>query len=189
MANWIKIVTNKWWFKDSEQEVDLDSLVKGEGITVLPAATDLGTPKVDVIAEKSGATGVTIDGVLIKDSLAVSGIASVTNLTEQSLIITSVASSAAPTPARASIKTMLCITALAEAATLGAPTGSPQNGDCLLVRYKDNATARAIGHNAIYRAIGVTLLTTTVISKTHYEFFVYNSAATKWDCLAVGSEA
>ena len=33
MANWIKLITNKIWFKDSEQEVDLDSLVKGENTT------------------------------------------------------------------------------------------------------------------------------------------------------------
>ena len=69
MANYIKVVTNKLIFSDIEQtDKDLDSLVKGEGITALPAATDLGTPKVDIIAEKTAMAGITIDGLLIKDN-------------------------------------------------------------------------------------------------------------------------
>jgi hypothetical protein len=59
----------------------------------------------------------------------------------------------------------------------------------LLVRYKDNATARTLAYNAIYRAIGVTLKTTTVISKTGYFLSIYNSADTKWDIISVGEEA
>lgn len=105
------------------------------------------------------------------------------------LYSSTIASSATPTPVRGAKRNLFTVTALAEAATLAEPSGTPEEGDTLLIRFKDNGTARAIGHNAIYRAIGITLLTTTVISKTHYEFFVYNASDSKWDCLAVGSEA
>jgi len=58
-----------------------------------------------------------------------------------------------------------------------------------VIRIKDNGTARAISYGSQYRAIGVTLPTTTVISKTLYLAMVYNAADTKWDVLAVGQEA
>jgi len=81
------------------------------------------------------------------------------------------------------------VTAIAQAFTIAAPTGTVANGQKLLIRIKDNGTARAITWNAIYRAIGVTLPATTVLSKTHYIGAVYNSNATKWDVVAVGVEA
>lgn len=101
-------------------------------------------------------------------------------------IITEVASSATPTPAIASKKTVYIITALAEAATFGVPTGSPTQNNTLLYRIKDNATARALSFNAIYRAgTDISLPTTTVLSKTLYIGFMYNSTDTKWDLLFV----
>lgn len=80
-------------------------------------------------------------------------------------------------------------TALSQATTIAAPTGSPVQGEKLVIRLKDNGTARALTWNAIYRAIGVTLPTTTVISKTVYCGFIYNSTDTKWDCVAVAQES
>ena len=81
------------------------------------------------------------------------------------------------------------ITAQSGALTIGAPTGSPVDGRKLIIRIKDNGTARAITFNAIFRAIGITLPTTTVASKTTYLGLVYNSADTKWDILATKTEA
>lgn len=81
------------------------------------------------------------------------------------------------------------ITAMSTDMTFGAPSGTPTDGQSLIVRIKDNGAARVLTWNAIYRAVGVTLPTTTVISKTLYLGFRYNSADTKWDCLAVGQEA
>lgn len=78
------------------------------------------------------------------------------------------------------------MTALSQATTIAAPTGSPVQGEKLLFRIKDNATARALTWNAIYRASSdLALPSTTIISKTLYVLFVYNSTDTKWDCLAV----
>ncbi|WP_230685813.1 hypothetical protein, partial [Streptococcus pneumoniae] len=81
------------------------------------------------------------------------------------------------------------VTALAVGATFGAPTGTPTEGQSLVIRVKDNGTARSLAYNAIYRAVGVTLPTTTVISKTIYLGMFYNSSDTKWDVVAVAQEA
>ena len=59
----------------------------------------------------------------------------------------------------------------------------------MIIRLKDNATARGLTWNAVFRAVGVTLPTTTVISKVLYVGFIYNAAETKWDCVAVAQEA
>ena len=95
-----------------------------------------------------------------------------------------VASSATPTP-DGDANDIFTVTALAVAATFAAPTGTPTNGQKLIIRIKDDATARALAWNAIYRAgTDVALPTTTVVSKTMYCGFIYNSADTKWDLVA-----
>ena len=114
----------------------------------------------------------------------------ISDLKEQSVITTSIASSATPTPARASKKTEYVITALAAAATFGAPTGTPANGDLLLITVKDNGTARKLAFNAIYTApYSVDKPTTTTAGKTLIMLFRYNSASSKWELLYVDEEA
>lgn len=81
------------------------------------------------------------------------------------------------------------ITALAAAAAIGAPTGTPEGGQKLIIRIKDDGTARALTWNAIYRSVGGTLPTTTVLGKTMYVGLIYNAADSKWDCVAVSTEA
>lgn len=103
--------------------------------------------------------------------------------------ITTTASSATPTPTGGSLRNFFTVTALAANATFAAPSGSPSNGNKLFIRIKDNGTARTLAYNSIFRAIGVTLPTTTVISKTIYLGCVYNSADSKWDVIAVAEEA
>lgn len=81
------------------------------------------------------------------------------------------------------------ITALAAGNTFGVPTvatGALDDTCQLIIRIKDNGTARALSWNAIFRASSdLALPTTTVISKTLYVGFKYNVADTKWDLLAV----
>lgn len=103
--------------------------------------------------------------------------------------VTSVASSGTPTPIGSGERNQYNITALAAAATFGVPSGSPADGNTLIIRIKDNGTARALTWNAIYRAVGVVLPTTTVISKTMYVGCRYNAADSKWDVIAVTKEA
>ncbi len=101
---------------------------------------------------------------------------------------TSTASSTTPTP-NADTTDVYILTALAAGATFGAPTGTPVEAQNLLIRILDNGTARALAWNAAYRAVGVTLPTTTVISKVLYVGCRWNSTASKWDVLAVAQEA
>lgn len=109
-----------------------------------------------------------------------------TNVVEE---ITTTASSATPTPTGGSLRNLFTVTALAAGATFAAPSGTPADGNRLMIRIKDNGTARTLAFNAIYRAIGITLPTTTVINKTMYLGAIYNSADSKWDVTAYGIEA
>lgn len=81
------------------------------------------------------------------------------------------------------------VTALAVPATIAAPSGTPVDGQKLLIRLKDNGTARALTWNAIYRVIGSTLPTTTVATKTTYVGCIYNAADAVWDVVAVTTQA
>ena len=107
-----------------------------------------------------------------------------------SLSVQTVTSSASVTPT--SGNDLVVITAQAAALTMEIPTGTPVQGQALMVRIKDNGTARGItwtsGANG-YRAIGITLPTTTVISKTTYVGLIYNSTDSRWDAIGVTTEA
>ena len=104
--------------------------------------------------------------------------------------VQSVASSATVTPT--ANDDLVVITAQAAALTLAAPTGTPVEGQALMIRIKDDGTARGITWTSGaggYRAIGVTLPTTTVISKTTYVGLIYNSTDSRWDAIGVTTEA
>lgn len=105
-----------------------------------------------------------------------------------SVTTTTVVSSSTPTPVVSANKLIideLIITALATNATIAVPSGAPANGKRLLMRIKDNGTARTLTFNAIYRASSSpSLPTTTTVNKTMYLLFVYNSTDSKWDLLA-----
>jgi hypothetical protein len=103
------------------------------------------------------------------------------------LIVNGITSAATITPA--STDTQYNVTALAVDATIAAPSGTPVSGKKLLLRIKDNGTARSLTWNAIFRAIGVTLPTTTVAGKYLYAGLEYNATDTKWDVLAIRQEA
>lgn len=78
------------------------------------------------------------------------------------------------------------ITALAVAITSVSITGTPTDGQKLLIRIKDDGTARAIAWGASFSASGIAALpTTTAAAKTHLIGFIYDSTAAKWVCVAV----
>ena len=98
--------------------------------------------------------------------------------------VTSIASSATPTP-DVDTTDLYVITALATGATLGAPTGTLVQGQKLTIRIKDNGGAQSLAYNAVYRAFGSALPTTTTASKTLYLGCIYNSTDSVWDVVAV----
>lgn len=101
--------------------------------------------------------------------------------------VQSVISSATVTPTSSNDEVV--ITAQATGLTLANPTGSPNQGQSMIIRIKDDGTARSIGYDTQYRAIGVTLPTTTVINKIVYLGLIYNSTDTKWDVIGVSQQA
>lgn len=83
--------------------------------------------------------------------------------------------------------------ALANALTINADAGTPTDGQKTIFRIKDNGTARALtwttGVSKGFRAVGVTLPTTTVINKTVYVGCIYSVTDSRWDAVAVAQEA
>lgn len=110
-----------------------------------------------------------------------------TSIPSRTPAVQSVTSSATVTPTFSD--DIVLITAQAAALALANPTGTAIPNLGMVIRIKDNGTARAITYDTQYRAIGVTLPTTTVISKTVYLACIWNATDTKMDVLAVGQEA
>jgi len=81
------------------------------------------------------------------------------------------------------------VTDLATAMTIAAPTGTVSSGMKLMFRIADDGTNRALTWNGIYRAIGVTLPTTTTANKILYVGCIYSEQGSKWDVVAVKEEA
>jgi hypothetical protein len=86
-----------------------------------------------------------------------------------------------------------CFTALGNALTINADAGTPTDGQKTIFRFKDNGTARALtwttGSSKSFRAVGITLPTTTVLSKIVYIGCIYNAADSRWDAVATVQEA
>ena len=107
--------------------------------------------------------------------------------------VSSTASATSVTPDIGSFD-MYVYTALAANFTINATTGgSPVNGSKLTFRFKDNGTSRGLtwttsGSNS-FRAVGVTLPTSTVINKVTYVGCIYNAAESFWDVVAVLTQA
>jgi hypothetical protein len=98
-----------------------------------------------------------------------------------------VTSSATVTPTSAN--DLVVITAQAAGLTIANPTGTMVQGQALMIRIKDNGTARSIAYGTNYRALGITLPTTTVINKTLYLGCIWNATDTKFDVVGLNQEA
>jgi hypothetical protein len=68
-------------------------------------------------------------------------------------------------------------------------SGTPVDGQKLMIRIKDNGTPRSITWGASWRGIGVSLPIVTTASKTLYIGATYNSTDSIWDVIAVEQEA
>jgi hypothetical protein len=102
-------------------------------------------------------------------------------------VVQSVVSAATVTPV--ATNDIVVITAQAVGLTLANPTGTWVQGQALMIRIKDNGSARTIAYDTKYRAIGVTLPTTTTASKTTYLGCIYNSNDDTFDVIGVTTQA
>ena len=134
---------------------------------------------------------VNADGRANWGSIAISDVTSLqTTLDTKSPLnprLQTIASSATVTPTSAN--DIVTITAQAVGLTLANPTGSFAEGQALMIRIKDNGTAIGIVFGSNYRAIGITLPSTTVLSKTLYLGIIYNSTDAKFDIIGLNQEA
>lgn len=67
-------------------------------------------------------------------------------------------------------------------------TGTPTDGQKLIIRLKDAGVSKALTWTG-FTAVGVTLPTATTANKWHYIGATYNLAATAWHAIAVVEEA
>lgn len=126
--------------------------------------------------------------------IAVEGVSVVTTSSTDTLTnkritkrVQSVSSSATVTPDFDSDDAVI-ITAQAANLTLANPTGTPTAVQPLIIRIKDNGSARTITFGSNYRGIGGTLPTTTVASKTLYLGCLWNATDTKVDVVSAVQE-
>jgi len=80
------------------------------------------------------------------------------------------------------------VTDLASAMTIAEPTGTVSSGMKLMLRIADDGTGRALTWNGIFRAVGVTLPTTTTANKILYVGCIYSEQGSKWDVVAIKEE-
>lgn len=140
------------------------------GVQTMSSTIELGNAS-DTTLSRSAAGVLAVEGVVVR-----------TNAT------TTETSNATTTVAITSTNHTHTITALAVADAIAAPTSAITltDNNTLVYRIKDNATARALTWNAIFRfSTDLAAPSTTVLSKTLYVGFKYNSVDTKWDCLAI----
>jgi hypothetical protein len=95
-------------------------------------------------------------------------------------IVTTITSSATPTPTGNAMGNMLIVTALAENCTIAAPTGTPVAGNTLKVIITASGGTRTVGYNAALTAGNVTRTTSVPSGKTLVQVYQYQGGA--WVC-------
>jgi hypothetical protein len=105
--------------------------------------------------------------------------------------VTSTTTATTLTPSVA-VADIYAYTALASALTINAPVGTPVDGDKLIFRILDNGTSRVLTWNATYTSMvggAFTNSFSTTISKMLYVGCIYNAANTRWDVVAITTQA
>jgi hypothetical protein len=170
--------------------------------TVATALT--GTPSITVATvtttgniELGNASDTTLSrsaaGVLAVEGVVIPSISSTNTFTNKRINPRLVTAASYTTDTGTSLDVATCdqfeVTAQAGALKLNNPSGTPVGGQKLIVRIKDNGTARALTYDTQFRAMGNALPSTTVLSKTLYLGFCFNATDTKWDLIATAQEA
>lgn len=164
---------------ETRADLDLEAGTDFYSIAATDSAIDADIATHDADTTAHGATG------------AVVGTTNVQTLTDKRITKREVTAASYTTSVTidSDVTDILTITAQAGALLFNNPSGTPTQGQTLIVRIKDDGTARALTYDTQFRAMGTTLPTTTVLSKTLYMLFMRNTTDTKWDLLATNQEA
>lgn len=154
------------------------AIMLGGGAGVAPSTTTTGTGVVTALGNNANATG---------GFATINGTATLTNKRIDPRV-SSTASAASVTPDISSYDQYV-FTAQAATLAINAPIGTPVDGNKLIFRILDNGSSQTLNWNGTYTAIGVTLPTSTTISKTTYVGCIYNLNNTRWDVVAVTTQA
>lgn len=155
----------------------LTSTVTASGATITGGTTVNQTVQAATLTGTITCTGATISNATMTNSKSIPRVLAIT-------------SSATP-----EINTDLydAVTITALATTISSMTtslsGTPYNFQKLLVRIKDDGSARSITWGTSFASKGVTLPTTTTASKLLTVGLIYNSVTTDWECVAAVNEA
>jgi hypothetical protein len=138
----------------------------------------------DTTLSRSAAGQLSVEGVVVP---TISSTSTLTNKTITPRENTTASSSSITINSDAT--DIYTVTALAADTTFNAPSGTPTQGQRLMIRIKDNGTARALtfstGSSGTFRASSdLAFPSTTIINKTLYLLFVYNTTDSRWDFLA-----
>lgn len=159
-----------------------NAIVLGGGAGATPATTTTGSGVVTAIGNAvDAASGLT----------TTTGTATLTNKRINPRVTTPGATSGNFTANGDTTDVFDCF-GLTGAITFLTPSGTPVNGQRLMIRIEDNGSARGITwttSSGAFRAVGVTLPSTTTASKIIYVGCVYNSTDIFWDVVAVATQA
>lgn len=148
--------------------------------------TALGTGTIELGHASDTTISRAAAGVIAVEGVNVPTVSSVNTLTNKRipLRIGTTASTATPS-IDVDLYDQYNITALATAITGVTITGTPTDGQKLMLRIRDNGTSRNITWGTSFVGIGVNdLPTSTNASKTHLIGFIYDGVNAKWACIA-----
>jgi len=154
-------------------------------LEVLKAGTQLklsydGTDNTTFAVDTNGDLTITPSGDEVKIA---GGALTSTRITKRTVTATDDATAAIDTDSYDEYE----LSAIANATTFTV-TGTPTDGQNLIVKFKDAGTTKGLTWTG-FTAIGVTLPTTTVVSKWHYVGCKYNSTDSTWHAIAYTVEA
>lgn len=172
-------------------ETGTGALVFANSPTLVTPA--LGTPASGVVTNLTGTASININGTVGATTRNTGDFTTLTASTNMSSTrinprFSSTTSTATLTPDISAFD-QYNLTAQAVGLTVAAPTGTPVDGNKLIIRILDNGTGQSISWNATYTVIGTTLPTTTTANKMIYVGCIYNATNTRWDVVAVTTQA
>jgi hypothetical protein len=182
------------YFRNTERSffVNKNTNIVMRSVSALTAGTHYETAATNTLTIHNGTAPVTTianAGQLYVESGALRYRDSNGTITNAGGTVQSVASAATVTPV--ATNKLVKITAQAVGLTLAVPTGTIADGQDLMIRIKDSGSAQTIAWTSGaggYRAIGITLPTTTTAGKTTYVGLIYNSDDSRWDAIGVTTE-